>query len=408
MAVVAVRPRAARGSAHSAFRAITAVSRAARSAPAAMAWERRYRNWVIGSDIVVTVVVVTASGVLIGGVGRFDEPHAAATAAAVLLALSTCRAWSQQGSVRAPRSSAGVGAALIVAFGGLLAGALEVKPWVFSVVPAVAAAIFPARYALRRLLHRARRHGQCLLPVMAAGNPTPCGNWWSPPCSWRSPVRLVLAAPALLLIALAIKVGDPGPVVYRQRRVGTDGDTFTMLKFRTMVVDADAVRKDLLAHNEGSGPLFKIRDDPRVTAVGGLLRRYSVDEFPQLVNVLAGQTSLVGPRPPLPEETERYEPEARRRLLVKPGLTGLWQVSGRSELSWEGRRSTRPSLCGGLVARAGPGDPVEDAAGRRLRSRRVLSGELAGRNGELAGGSGGLAGGSGGLAGGSGGLAGGG
>jgi exopolysaccharide biosynthesis polyprenyl glycosylphosphotransferase len=146
---------------------------------------------------------------------------------------------------------------------------------------------------------------------------------------------LTLAAPMLLAIAIAIKLGDRGPVLYRQHRVGRAGETFTMLKFRTMVPHADVARHDLLARNEGAGPLFKIRADPRVTRVGALLRRYSLDELPQLFNVVAGQMSLVGPRPPLPEETIHYAPEVYRRLLVKPGLTGLWQVSGRSELSWE-------------------------------------------------------------------------
>ncbi|GHF67758.1 exopolysaccharide biosynthesis polyprenyl glycosylphosphotransferase [Amycolatopsis bartoniae] len=146
---------------------------------------------------------------------------------------------------------------------------------------------------------------------------------------------LVLISPVLLLIALLIKFNDRGPVFYRQHRVGRDGHTFRMIKFRTMVVDADRVRNELLTANEGAGPLFKMRRDPRVTRVGAVLRRYSLDELPQLFNVLGGTMSLVGPRPPLPEETVSYERAARRRLLVKPGLTGLWQVSGRSDLSWD-------------------------------------------------------------------------
>ena len=145
---------------------------------------------------------------------------------------------------------------------------------------------------------------------------------------------LALISPVLLTIALAVKLGDRGPVFYRQRRVGRDGQAFMMIKFRTMIVNADKVRSGLLEANEGSGPLFKMRRDPRVTKVGMILRRYSLDELPQLFNVLGGTMSLVGPRPPLPEETEAYEPAVRRRLLVKPGITGLWQVSGRSDLSW--------------------------------------------------------------------------
>jgi exopolysaccharide biosynthesis polyprenyl glycosylphosphotransferase len=150
-----------------------------------------------------------------------------------------------------------------------------------------------------------------------------------------SAAMLALFSPLLLVIAVAIKVNDRGPVIYRQRRVGRDGDTFTMLKFRTMITDADKVRRELEAENEAAGPLFKMRKDPRITRVGSLLRRYSLDELPQLLNVLSGKMSLVGPRPPLPEETEKYAPAARRRLLVKPGLTGLWQVSGRSDLTWD-------------------------------------------------------------------------
>ena len=145
---------------------------------------------------------------------------------------------------------------------------------------------------------------------------------------------LTLFSPLLLVIALAVKLGDHGPIVYKQRRIGKDGESFTMLKFRTMVPDADRIRRQLEQDNEGSGPLFKLKRDPRVTRVGGLLRRYSLDELPQLFNVLGGRMSLVGPRPPLPEETKKYAPDARRRLLVKPGLTGLWQVSGRSDLTW--------------------------------------------------------------------------
>jgi exopolysaccharide biosynthesis polyprenyl glycosylphosphotransferase len=149
-----------------------------------------------------------------------------------------------------------------------------------------------------------------------------------------SALLLTLFSPLLLAIAVAIKINDRGPVIYRQRRVGRDGQMFTMFKFRTMVTNADKVRAQLEAANEAAGPLFKMRNDPRVTRVGSLLRRYSLDELPQLFNVMSGKMSLVGPRPPLPEETKKYKADARRRLLVKPGLTGLWQVSGRSDLTW--------------------------------------------------------------------------
>jgi exopolysaccharide biosynthesis polyprenyl glycosylphosphotransferase len=146
---------------------------------------------------------------------------------------------------------------------------------------------------------------------------------------------VALLSPVLLAVAVAIMVDTRGPVLYKQRRVGKDGVPFTILKFRTMITNADALRARLQAVNEGAGVLFKMRRDPRVTPVGRFLRRYSMDELPQLFNVLRGSMSLVGPRPPLPEESAKYGPDMRRRLLVKPGLTGLWQVSGRSDLSWE-------------------------------------------------------------------------
>ncbi len=146
---------------------------------------------------------------------------------------------------------------------------------------------------------------------------------------------LLLLAPALLLIAALVKVTSRGPVLYRQERVGKDGRRFHMLKFRSMVVGADAMVTTLAAQNEGNGVLFKMRRDPRVTSVGRVLRRYSLDELPQLLNVLRGEMSLVGPRPPLPSEVERYGIDMHRRFLVKPGITGLWQISGRSDLSWD-------------------------------------------------------------------------
>lgn len=147
-------------------------------------------------------------------------------------------------------------------------------------------------------------------------------------------VLLLLLVPMLLVAAVAVKADSPGPVLFRQRRMGRDGEEFDVLKLRTMRLGAEQARASLAARNEGDGHLFKIREDPRVTAVGRLLRRYSLDELPQLVNVLMGHMSLVGPRP-LPVEDSAFTGEARRRLLVRPGLTGLWQISGRSDLAWE-------------------------------------------------------------------------
>ncbi len=146
---------------------------------------------------------------------------------------------------------------------------------------------------------------------------------------------VVIGLPLWALIAAGIKLTSDGPVFYGQERVGRRGQRFKMLKFRSMYQDADARRDDLAQANEASGPLFKIRDDPRVTTIGRWLRKYSLDEFPQLINVLRGEMSLVGPRPPLPVEVGRYSIKDWRRLEVVPGMTGLWQVSGRSSLTFD-------------------------------------------------------------------------
>lgn len=149
-------------------------------------------------------------------------------------------------------------------------------------------------------------------------------------------LALLLLLPVFLGIAASIRMSSRGPALFRQTRVGRDGRTFTLYKFRTMHVDAEQRRAALMALNERSdGLLFKIRHDPRVTRAGRVLRRFSADELPQLINVVRGDMSLVGPRPPLPEEVAQYGNDVRRRLLVKPGLTGLWQVSGRSDLTWD-------------------------------------------------------------------------
>ena len=147
---------------------------------------------------------------------------------------------------------------------------------------------------------------------------------------------LVAAFPILVAVAIAVQVKDPGPLIYRQERIGRLGNPFGMLKFRSMTVGADDQLASLLeAQGTSDTPLFKVLDDPRITPIGRVLRRYSLDELPQLVNVLRGEMSLVGPRPQCSAEVALYEPEARRRLMMKPGMSGLWQVSGRSSLSWD-------------------------------------------------------------------------
>jgi exopolysaccharide biosynthesis polyprenyl glycosylphosphotransferase len=146
---------------------------------------------------------------------------------------------------------------------------------------------------------------------------------------------LLVLSPLLTLIALAVRLSSRGPVIYRSLRPGIGGEPFACLKFRTMYSDADQRQQDLERFNEASGPLFKIRRDPRLTAVGRLLRRYSLDELPQLINVLRGQMSLVGPRPLPQRDFDRLEDWHKKRYLVLPGLTGLWQISGRSELDFD-------------------------------------------------------------------------
>jgi exopolysaccharide biosynthesis polyprenyl glycosylphosphotransferase len=148
-------------------------------------------------------------------------------------------------------------------------------------------------------------------------------------------LAIVLLSPVLVALAVLIRIDSPGPAIFRQTRAGKNGVPFSMLKFRTMRQDAEALRAELEHLSSPDCVLFKLRNDPRITRVGQLLRRYSLDELPQLINVVRGQMALVGPRPPLLEEVAQYEYDVRRRLAVKPGITGLWQVSGRSDLSWE-------------------------------------------------------------------------
>ena len=199
-----------------------------------------------------------------------------------------------------------------------------------------------ARVAESAAPPRPRRVRPALRPALAPaplaiGDPQPAAR--SRAKRWidrtSAALGLVVLLPVLLLIALAIRVQSNGPALYRQQRVGLGGRVFTIWKFRTMNVDADAHLHGLLRHHGRAGtPLFKVPHDPRITALGRSLRRYSIDELPQLVNVLRGEMSLIGPRPQRPDEVALYEPEHLVRLQVRPGLTGLWQVRGRSELDW--------------------------------------------------------------------------
>ncbi|KUN21731.1 exopolysaccharide biosynthesis polyprenyl glycosylphosphotransferase [Streptomyces corchorusii] len=428
-------------------------------------WEQRYRRTVIISDTLATAFVVAAIGNFFGArdAANWHEKWgilAFGTEVLVLGALAVSRAWAPavlgQGAEEFRRLGRSLFMATVVlALGGIALTSRNIKLWIFVAIPAIALVAMTARYLLRLWLHKQRKEGRCLRPVLAAGSVAtvrdlinrtrkfPHLGWrvdavcttdglgldgdeldgvpvvgqladvakhvshdgyrvvavtpdphWSPDrlqrLAWNlegsdaemvvAPVLmevagprlhvdavlgipllrvsmpaftggrravkgvvdrmgaallLLLLAPVMVFVGLLVVADSRGGAFYRQRRVGKDGHEFTMYKFRTMVVGADGARAQLAHRNEGAGPLFKLRRDPRVTRVGTVLRRYSLDELPQLLNVLTGSMSLVGPRPPLPEECAAYDPDIRRRLLVKPGLTGLWQISGRSDLSWE-------------------------------------------------------------------------
>ncbi|MER5948575.1 sugar transferase [Streptomyces sp. NPDC001904] len=428
-------------------------------------WEQRYRRSVITSDMVATALVVAGIGNFFGArdAANWHEKWgilAFGTELLVLAALTVSRAWAPavlgQGAEEFRRLGRSLFTATVVlALGGIALTSRNIKLWIFVAIPAIGIVTMTERYLLRLWLHKQRKEGQCLRPVLAAGSPAtvhdlitrtrkfPHLGWrieavcttdglgpdgdhldgvpvvgrladlaghvqrdgyrvvavtpdphWTPDrlqrLAWNlegsdaemvvAPVLMEVAGPrlhvdavlgipllrvsmptftgarraikavvdrlgaALLLVLFAplmtvvglLVLGDSrGGVFYRQRRVGKNGREFTILKFRTMVAGAHAARAELADRDEGAGLLFKMRRDPRVTRVGSVLRRYSLDELPQLFNVLTGSMSLVGPRPPLPEESAEYGPDIRRRLLVKPGLTGLWQISGRSDLPWE-------------------------------------------------------------------------
>ncbi|EYT83314.1 exopolysaccharide biosynthesis polyprenyl glycosylphosphotransferase [Streptomyces sp. Tu 6176] len=431
----------------------------------AIDWEQRYRRAVIAGDTAATACVVAAIGNFFGArdAANWHEKWgilAFGTELLVLGSLAVSRAWAPavlgQGAEEFRRLGRSLFMATVaLALGGIALTSRNIKLWIFVAIPAIALITMTERYLLRLWLHKQRKEGRCLRPVLAAGSPAtvrdliartrkfPHLGWrvdavcttqgpaldgdrldgvpvvgrladvsghvrrdgyrvvavtpdphWSPDrlqrLAWNlegsdaemvvapvlmevagprlhvdavlgipllrvsmpsftggrravkgvvdrlgAAVLLLLFAPLMAAVALLVLADSRGGAFYRQRRVGKDGREFTILKFRTMVAGADRARAALAGRNEGAGLLFKLRRDPRVTRVGAVLRRYSVDELPQLFNVLTGSMSLVGPRPPLPEESAAYGPDIRRRLLVKPGLTGLWQISGRSDLSWE-------------------------------------------------------------------------
>ena len=186
-------------------------------------------------------------------------------------------------------------------------------------------------------------------------------------------LALTLLSPLIAVLLVAIRLESAGPAIFRQERVGRNDRRFTMFKLRTMCVDAEQRRADLLDLNESDGEMFKMRHDPRITRLGKTLRRFSLDELPQLVNVVRGEMSLVGPRPPLAAEVDRYEDDVRRRLAVKPGLTGLWQISGpvRPLLGRDGPAG--PAVRRQLVVGPGPEDPLADQPGSALPLRRLLT-----------------------------------
>ncbi|KKY00542.1 multidrug MFS transporter [Paraclostridium benzoelyticum] len=149
-------------------------------------------------------------------------------------------------------------------------------------------------------------------------------------------IGIIILSPVMIIIAIAIKIEDPkGKVFFKQQRNGKNGKLFEMYKFRSMVYNAENILSDIMKNNEMDGPVFKIKDDPRITKVGRFIRKTSLDELPQLINVIKGDMSLVGPRPPIPREVEQYNEYQMQRLLVKPGLTCIWQVSGRNEIGFD-------------------------------------------------------------------------
>ncbi len=150
-----------------------------------------------------------------------------------------------------------------------------------------------------------------------------------------SALGIILLSPVFIIVGTIIKLDSKGPVIFSQKRVGKDGQKFKMYKFRSMVVNAEELKKKLMHQNEMSGPMFKMKDDPRITKIGKFIRKTSIDELPQLINVLKGEMSLVGPRPSLPKEVAQFEPWMMRRLDVKPGLTCYWQVSGRNNIDFD-------------------------------------------------------------------------
>lgn len=149
-----------------------------------------------------------------------------------------------------------------------------------------------------------------------------------------SSIGLLLLSPILIIVAIAIKIDSRGPIIFKQDRVGKDGKIFSMYKFRSMVVNAEELKQQLQSQNEMSGPMFKIKNDPRITKIGRFIRKTSIDELPQLLNVIKGDMSLVGPRPPLPSEVAEYSDYDKQRLYVTPGCTGLWQATERNEVGF--------------------------------------------------------------------------
>jgi exopolysaccharide biosynthesis polyprenyl glycosylphosphotransferase len=148
-------------------------------------------------------------------------------------------------------------------------------------------------------------------------------------------LAVVLLSPVFLLVGLLVKISSPGPIFFYQKRVGKDGELFTMIKFRSMFIDAEDKLAEIRHLNEADGPLFQVKNDPRITWVGKMIRKFSIDELPQFVNVLKGDMSIVGPRPALPKEVEEYQDWQIKRFCVSPGITGLWQIQGRNELTFD-------------------------------------------------------------------------
>ncbi|MGV9537858.1 sugar transferase [Streptosporangium sandarakinum] len=321
------------------------------SRPRLPAWARRHRAYTVAADLLCSSVAgLLALFARSGGNTPDVTPYVALSAALPpvwVCAAALNRAYEPRVADLGPEeyrriARCGLALAAVLASGAYLARTETARGYVVLAVPLATALALLGRYGLRRRLRRMRERGRCAHRVVAAGlpllyaeHPRITGSRRALKAVFdRAAAAALLAAllPLLAGLALAVRASGPGPVLLR-RRVGRDGAEFVLYTFRTMAAGAERGRVGL--RGDGRAVPYAIRHDPRLTQLGARLRRRSLDELPQLLNVLLGHMSLVGPRPPLPEEVARYDDDVRRRLPVKPGMTGLWQLTGHPDIPWE-------------------------------------------------------------------------